>query len=480
MRSLFVAIAALLVPAAAAADDGYGIVVESFTGARPVEATKALQPVLRELAARGFLAGPDAVGAKLEAQVSRPALSAQGLPADFAEQIERGHRAWIAGTFDQAVAVLGPIVDAAHANSGAFARNPGIRERLHKALIALALSHQRRGDPSAARATLGELLRSFPDAQVTKGTYGPDAATLFEQTRKEHAAAARGRLLVKLANENAEVFINERLERKGTTVKELTAGEYRVLVQLADQQSRTHVVTIKANEEVTLTVDLAFDAAVHSSPEWTGFAFATAADRERSEAGYAAQLAKWVGGAGVVVVGFDQVRGRPAIVGSLVSLVNGREIRRASLALEPAPAEERLRALARFLAGEVATADLDVQIAGEPGELSPLTGPNADAPAASGRWGGWMWITGIAAVGGLGAGAVLLALDGTCPGGSTDPNCPDLYSTAAPGWVALGAAAVLAGATVYLVVTRSPARPASTAYLVPTGDGAFAGFAARF
>jgi len=480
MRSLLVAIAALLVPATASADDGYGIVVESYTGGRPAEATKALQPVLRELAARGFLAGADAVGAKFEAQVSRPALSAQGLPADFAEQIERGHRAWITGAFDQAVSVLGPIVDAAHANSGEFARNPAIRERLQKAMIALALSQQRRGDPSAARATFTELLRSFPDAQVTKGTYGPDAATLYEQTKKEHAAAPRGRLLVKLANENAEVFINERLERKGTTVKELTAGEYRVIVQLADRQSRTHVVAIKANEEVNLTVDLAFDAVVHSSPEWTGFAFATAADRESSEAGFAAQLAKRVGGAGVVVVGFDQVRGRPAIVGSLVSLVNGREIRRASLALEPAPAEDRLRALAKFLAGEVATADIDVELAGEPGVMTPLTGPRVAPSASSGRWGGWMWITGIVAVGGLGAGAVLLALDGTCPGGSTDPNCPDLYSTAAPGWAALGAGAVFAGATIYLFVTRSPSKPASTAYVIPTADGAIAGFATRF
>ena len=31
---------------------------------------------------------------------------------------------------------LGPIVDAAHANSGAFAKNPGIRERLQKAMEA--------------------------------------------------------------------------------------------------------------------------------------------------------------------------------------------------------------------------------------------------------------------------------------------------------------------------------------------------------
>lgn len=482
MRSvILVAIATLLVPGAVAADDGFGVVVESYTGERPATATTVLAPVLRELAARRFLAGADAVGRTFEAQVSRPAISAPGLPADFADQIERGHRAWISGTFDQAVAVLGPIVDAAHANSGAFAKNPGMRERLQKAMIALALSQQRRGDPSAARETLAELLRSFPEAQVTKGTYGPEAATLFDATKKEQAAAPRGRLLVKLANESAEVFINERLERKGTTVKELTPGEYRVIVQQGDQQSRAHVVTIKANAEVALTVDLAFDEVVHTAPEWTGFQFTSAADREKSEAGYASLLAKYVGGAGVVVIGFDQVRGRPAIVGSLVSLVNGREIRRASLALEPTPSEDRLRSLAKFLAGEVATADIDVQLAGAPVVFATMSGgPRGEQPTASARWGGWMWLTGIAAVGGLGAGAVLLALDGTCPGGSTDPNCPNLYSTAAPGWLALGAGAVFAGATIYLFVTRSPGKPSSTAYVIPTGDGAMAGFATSF
>src|SRR5688500_5924353 len=129
MRSLIlVAIATLLVPVAAVADEGFGVVVESYTGERPATAATVLAPVLRELAARRFLAGADAVGRTFEAQVSRPAISAQGLPADFAEQIERGHRAWISGTFDQAVSVLGPIVDAAHANSGAFAKNPGLRE----------------------------------------------------------------------------------------------------------------------------------------------------------------------------------------------------------------------------------------------------------------------------------------------------------------------------------------------------------------
>jgi hypothetical protein len=58
--------------------------------------------------------------------------------------------------------------------------------------------------------------------------------------------------------------------------------------------------------------------------------------------------------------------------------------------------------------------------------------------------------------------------------------CPSEYQTAGAGYVTLGAGAVLAGVTVYLWVTGKSATPAKTAYVVPTGGGAIAGFSARF
>ncbi|MBA3453477.1 MAG: hypothetical protein H0T42_10330, partial [Deltaproteobacteria bacterium] len=46
MRSVtLVAITALLVPVSAAADDGFGVVVESYTGPRPDHAGTVLAPV---------------------------------------------------------------------------------------------------------------------------------------------------------------------------------------------------------------------------------------------------------------------------------------------------------------------------------------------------------------------------------------------------------------------------------------------------
>jgi hypothetical protein len=485
MRSIGVAVVVLagLGLGSVEAHAAGGIVLESYTGARPADASKIVGPVLGELATRGFGDAGAVIATRFEAQVSRAAVTPDGLPKDFADQIEKGHRAWIAGSFDDAVAILGPIVDAVHANPGALARNAGARDRVLKALIALALSQHRRGDPSAARTTLGELLRSYPDAQVQKGVYGPEAASLFEQVKKELAAGPRGRLLVKLADEQAEVFINERLERRGTTVKELVPGEYRIMIALGDQMSRSHRVVIEAGKEQTLTIDLAFDAVVRTSPAWSGFEFASASDRESAEAGYAAQFANAVGGGGVVVVGIDQVRGRPAIVGSLVSLVNGREIRRASVALDSAPAVERMRSLARFLAGEQATADIDVQIAGDPAVVQAVQAVKSGelrATSSSPRWGGWPFLTGIGALAGLGVGGALLYYDGKCKDGSSDPNCPDVYNNAAAGWAATGAGVVLATITVYLIVTRPKSAPSSTAFVVPAQGGALAGFATTF
>ena len=269
-----------------------------------------------------------------------------------ASKVERGHKAWIAGRFDEAVHILAPIVDAAHANTGAFAQNQPLREKLLKALIALALSQNRMGDPSSARTTFDEILRGFPDAAVSRGTYGPEAAALFEQVKRDAASAGRGRLDVKVGSE-AVVFINERFETVGPTTKsDLLPGEYRVYAQQGKDVSRSHLVHVRDTGTTTIGIDVGFDAVLHTSPEWTGLLFASATDRERYEGGYAAAFANSVGASAVAVIGIEQVRGRTSVVGALINLQSGREIRRASLAVDPDPPVERLRVGSRFLAGD--------------------------------------------------------------------------------------------------------------------------------
>jgi hypothetical protein len=463
---------------------GDGIVVESYTGARPEDANRLLSPVLDELANRGYVAGPEVVGRRFEQRVSRPSTVENGLPNVFSEQVEKGHKAWIAGRFDEAEKLLTPLVDAAHANPGSFAQNQPLREKLLKALIALALSYQRSGEQDAARATFGEILRSFPDTQLSRASYGPDAFTAFEEAKKQANAAGKGKLVVKATNEAAVVFINERfLNTGGAARADLLPGEYRVFVQVGKQLSRVHRVSVTANEEATITIDAEFDALVHSSPKWTGFQFDGPAGREKLESIYSAAFANAINARGVVVVGIDTVRGKPAIVGSLVSLMNGREIRRGSINLDPDPSVDKLRALGRFIAGDNAAPGIDIQLAGDINSVPKGDGRGVQIGDISkksdstGPWGGWKWLTGGAGLGALGVGAYLLSVDGNC----TDGPCTHQRETSLPGWATIGGGVALAGLSVYLFIRGSgESAQRSATFVVPARGGAYAGYALRF
>jgi hypothetical protein len=472
MRGL-VAVAVLMVAAPAWA--GGGVVLEAFTDHRPPDASRLLGPVLDELAARGFSAG-DTVARQYEGQVSRAARSSSGLPGDFAVQIDNGQKAWVRGQFDEAIKILQPLVDAAHANTGAFVKDPSLREPLVKALTVLAIAQQRTGDPSAARATFGELLRSAPESQVSRGTYGPDAANLFDEVKRELSSGGKGKLTVK-ADDGAVVFVDEVF--RGTSTTELVGGEYRVSVMLNKQPSRSHRVIVKPGQEATIAIDAGLDQAIHING-WTGLLFESQADREAHEGQFAAEVATAIGANAVAVVGIEDVRGRPAVVGSLISLSSGREIRRASIAMEPDPSTDRLKALAQYLAGEEpAGGMIDVQPL-EQGPVEAGHGPvvhhDGGETPVKGRWGGWKWITGGVAVAGLGTGAVLLGLDGRCSNSPPAGQLCNVYATKTPGFAALAGGAVFAGISIYLFATQ-PKDPAKTAFIVPTPDGAIAGLA---
>lgn len=464
-----------------------GIVLESYTGERPADAPRLLAPVLEELSRRDYAAG-DTVARTYEAQVSRSALMAGGLPGDFAAQVDRGFKAWVGGRFDEAVKVLVPLVETAHANTGAFARDPSLRDPLLKGLIALALAYQRIGDLSSMRSTFGEILRGFPDAQISRATYGPDAQQAFDQVRRDTQAAGRGKLHVKLAGDSGVVFIDEAYRAVGSTSADLAPGEYRVVVMMNKQPSRNHRVTVRASSETTVEIDPKMDQAIRTTG-YTGLAFANQADRDAKEPVYAQRFAKAVGASAVAVVGIDDVRGRSAVVGSLVSLQTGREIRRASIPVEPDPSRDKLRALARFLAGDDPVPGLDVEFSGGPGDAADtstgsgrgtgtLSGGDHgdDRGGGGGRWGGWRFLTAGLAVAGLGTGIVLVALDGKCP---EEPppgqQCADYYDTAVGGYAALGGGVAFAALSIYLFATHD-----SAPVVQPTPGGATVGFATRW
>ncbi|MEO7092361.1 MAG: tetratricopeptide repeat protein [Polyangiales bacterium] len=467
-------------PAIAGTSDG--IVVESYVGPRPATAGTSITPLLDELAQRKYSIDQD-VSRRYETGVSRTAGTAT-LPASFDAEVTRGTKMWANGSFSEAVAVLSPLVEAAHAASDALIGNTKGRDALLRALIVLGLSYDRLGDKLQADATFNEVLRSFPTATVSGGTYGQAAAAAFQQTQKVAAGSPKGRLVVQVENRQSEVYINEQLASTGTTAKDLLPGTYRVVVQLGRVRSRTHEVTIKPGADAIIEIDPEFDQVVRTGA-WVGFEFVGATQRERLEGTYVAAFAEALQEPSAVVVGIDATPASGAVLFGALILRNGQEVRRARIALSPAPSAERLSALAGFLVGDkkANTAGLDIQLDGTiPGNPGPsIRGPGPGSrDTGGGRWGGWPWLTGVAAVAGLGTGTILLVLDGTCPGGKNDPNCPDLYNTSTPAYLALGGGAVFAAITVYLIVS-APDKPSKTAFVAPTGDGgAVAGIAGRW
>jgi hypothetical protein len=463
-------VVAVLVATTSSAHGG-GIVLESYTGERPADATRLLAPVLEELSGRGYASG-DTVARTYDVQVSRAAMTPGGVPVDFAAQIDRGFKAWVGGRFDEAIEILVPLVETAHANTGAFAAEPSLREPLLQALIALGLAYQRIGDASAMRATFGEIVRSWPQTQLSRATYGPDAAQAFEHVRREVVAAGRGRLTIK-TDDAAVVFVNEMYRAAGSTSVDLSPGEYRVVVMLNKQASRSHRITVRANAEVALEIDAKLDQAIRTA-KFTGLSFASQAERDAHEARYAQRFAKAVGANAVAVVGIDDVRGRSAVVGVLVSLQSGRELRRARIPVEPDPSRDKLRALARFLAGDDPAPGLEVQFSA--GDHGDRTRSETSDHASPGRWGGWRFVTAGLGAAALGTGIALFALDGTCP---TEPppgqQCNDFYDTATAGYLALGGGAVLAVLSVYLFATHT-----TSPVVAPTAGGATVGFATRW
>jgi hypothetical protein len=483
-----VVLALILVGSLAHAD---GIVLEAYTNERPADASRLLMPIVEELTHLNKSITGEQLRLTYESSVSKPAQTPDGLPTDFADQVDRGFRSWVGGKFDDAIKILGPLTDTARANSGVFAKNQGLREPLRKALIALALSEQRIGDPAAMKAAFAELLHGFPDATVSRGVYGSDAFTAFDQVKRDLAAAGEGKLVIKVAQDGGAVFVDEAYRGQGTTTLSLAPGDYRVLVMLNQQPSRTHYVSVRANTETTVTVDAELDQAIHTR-NWTGFVFPNDAARDAHEAQFAADFANSIKAPSVAVISIEQVKGHAAIVGSLVSLESGREIRRASVALDPDPSVDRLKALARFLAGEQGGAGIEILIGD--GAKEPAHGAQTSAPSSSGddrrdegtpntgggRWGGWKYITAVGAVGAIGAGIYLAVEDGKCDGAIQPGHpCNNVYSYSPFQYISLAGGAVLAAATVYLFATMSH-EDGHTAYVVPTQGGAIAGYAFRW
>lgn len=441
------------------------IVLESHAGSRPDDADRLLAPVMAELAKAGFPARQD-VERLIATHLSRVAAALDDARAgESVGSIEAGYKKFVAGDFDGAITDIQRGLDALRAAPGAVAGKNDRRAAVMRGLLGLALSHRRLGHQSEATAAMAELVRSFPDREVSYKDYGPEPRDFFQKVQGELAREGQGSLAVDVDDDRAVVFINERYAGVGDiTVKDLYAGRYRVFLQQGEQLGRVHEVDVEPGRAASVSVSWQLDAALRAGP---ALVFADEATRQEQEPRQAVRVARAVGAPSVVVLGIRDNRGRRSVVGAVYSADSTRPLRSGAVAVEPVvPAAERLQALARLLAGDEAAAGLVAPL-GEPRPASEDDrGGTGDRPFRV-----WKWVALGGGVAVIATGVALIAIDDPpTDSGSRDPSSRE---TKVPGIVTAAAGAALSGLGVYLFVRDArDRRSARSAAIVPTDSGA--------
>jgi len=296
------------------------------------------------------------------------------------------------------------------------------------------------------------------------------------QVRRQSWPRGRGTLTVATSTPGASVFLNERyVGLSPVRVPDVLPGHYRVMARLGGTQSRVHAVNV-IEESVDVRIDLDFDQALAAG----GFYFQGDADRVRREPVYALKLARALGASQVITVGLAGTPERPQLAAAVYNVASGNVLRQAAVALGPSPPPHALVvALGRFLRGGAPTDGLIVQSvapAVRAQALPPLPGP--DAPARPGRGLLALSIVGYAlAAGAAGSGGYLITINGK--GTCGESRCPDTYHTLGGGIGLVVGAAVLAGASTWLLVLAQRRMRARVA-AVPLPRGSLLGLAGEF
>jgi len=313
---------------------------------------------------------------------------------------------------------------------------------------------------------MAELIRSFPDREISYKDYGPEPRDFFQKVQKEMAREGTGELAVDVDDDRTVVFINERYAGVGDVkVADLHAGRYRVFVQQGDRLGRVHEVDVEAGRAATVSVSWQLDAALRAG---AGLVFPDEVARADQEARHAVRIARSLSAQSVVVLGIRDNRGRRSVVGAVYAADSTRPLRSGAVAVEPVvPADERLAALARLLAGDEAAAGLVAPLAESPrGEAGggEVDGEGGDRPYRI-----WKWVALGGGLAALGAGVTLIAIHRSSEDGTRDPSARD---TRVPGIVSAAAGAALTGLGIYLFVKDArDRRDERSAAIVPLDSG---------
>ncbi len=460
------------------------IAVESYAGARPAAAERIMEPLRAELQKRGYVADPTALAVRLDNSSARPGLIDESLTTNGLDQMfTNGIFAWNSGDEAGALRKLDEAISAAMRNPSLLSRVGRLRDQLFQSYLALALAQRRSGLGPASEASMGELIRTFPERPIELDEAGPEAYDLYRFVIADLAKSEPGVLSVQVSDPSSVVFVNEVLRQSPSgqvVLRGLVPGTYRVLVRSLDISERVRVYSIPVypNQRTVLKIDWELDSLLVVD-EWVGFRFGTTTE-QTSESAIARKLG--ISARSFVVVTLNLSRTRSAY-----RLVAKRyDTRTANLLawcqVDLAGPDRRAFALLADCASGVANrarvdsasppkevalsrffGSLEVEPLERPVvELRPETSIARSAPKS--RGGAGKWILGSASLVALAAGGTLLYLDGEASCERASSECASTYDTRTAGLVLLGAGTAALGASTFLFLMElgpAPAQPIS-------------------
>ncbi len=359
-------------------------------------------------------------------------------------------------------------------------KNDVRRSAVMRGLVGLALAHKRRGRTTQATEAMKELVRSFPQSEVSYKDYGPETREFFDAVRQDLAREGKGSIAVNLDDDNTVVFVNERYVNAGDVrIRDLYPGTYRLFLQQGNRFGRVHDVVVEAGTTTSVSLSWQLDAVLHTEGA-AALVFDDEAARRDLEARFAVRLARALGAPSVVVLGIRMNRGRRSVVGAFYAADSMRPLRSGAVAVEPVvPGVDRFEALARLLAGEDEAAALVSPLADDGARRAPISAGRDDRDAGGGSrpFRVWKWVTLGAGLGAVAGGATLIVLDNA--GGGRDRYQRD---TSTAGIVTASAGALVTGLGIYFFVRDSGDQDQGPegASLVPLDRGAALVVSGRF
>jgi len=365
----------LLVNAGARAEKK-AVLMESYAGPRPPGMAHYADQIANSFGPARLVYG-DELKKRLTTSFSRPVTraTAEELQA-LVQRATDGGAAFTSSSFTLAISELTRAVDGLANQSAALAAEPKLRDVRRNALFKLANAQVKVNNPSAAQATLGEAVRSFPEIQSFSEAQFPPRVVAIGNRVLADKAEQGGTLTVETQPSRRRFFLNEQLAgMTPRTITGLLPGTYRLYVASNDPtRGAVRLVEVKPRTTTTVVIDSEVDDHLETE-NYVGLRFATHPEKQRLETPIACAIAREVGADEVILLTLQQSpSSETELLGAVYKTESGHREWGVILPLAPAPDDS---ALARFALSLRTRREVEgVKVAPEP---SPPPAPKAAA-----------------------------------------------------------------------------------------------------